>query len=219
MRTGIGNSHCRFHLGSTMSRRFPICHREVTTFPTSQNNSRAKFYAAGDLRVTRGLKDKRERSPLLLCHTALEPGALLWIRELIQRSQRSKPRLREELSAGCCRNPQGFPSLHLRVMPGEGQSGTVSLKKRRDYGRGIFSLETGRLTGPETGILLLVKTKSRSNWLSSATTTPRAQSLPPHTLLSSKFLLLNPTGDRILSQPCRALPSQAVPTATPGSEL
>lgn len=33
MRTGMGNSPCRFHPGSTTSRRFPICHREVTTFP------------------------------------------------------------------------------------------------------------------------------------------------------------------------------------------
>lgn len=42
---------------------------------------------------------------------------------------------------------------------------------------------------------------------------------PPHPLLLSKNLVLNPTGDRILSQPCTALYSQAVPTATPGSEL
>lgn len=73
----------------------------------------------------------------------------------------------------------GLPQLASRSNAGKGQSGTVSLKKWRDYGREVFSLETGRLTGPQTGISLLVKTKSRSNWLFSVKTTPRAQPLPP----------------------------------------
>lgn len=187
----------------------------------SQKYSRAKFYAAGDLRVTSDMGIKGQMGKIF--PTALSYCPRAWSSAIDQGIDPVQPKEQTKAQrraiTGCCRNPQGFPSLHLKVMPGKGQSSTVSLKKRRDYRRGVFSLETGRLTGPETGILLLVKTKSRSNWLFSVTTTPRAQSLPPRTLLSFMLLLLNPTGDRILSQSCMALPSQAVPAATPGSEL
>lgn len=148
---------------------------------------------------TWGLKGKWERSPLLLCCTALEPGALLDQGiDPVQPKEQTKAQ-RRAISRMLQKSP-GLPQLASRGNARKGQGGTVSLKKWRDYRRGVFSLETGRLTGPQTGISLLVKTKSRSNWLFSVKTTPRAQSLPPHTLLSSKLWLLNPTGDRLFSQ-------------------
>lgn len=113
MRTGIGNSHCRFHLGSTMSWRFPICHREVTTFPTSQNNSRAKFYAAGDLRVTSDIGTKGQTGKI--SPTALSYWPRAWSSAIDQGIDPVQPKEQTKAQrraiSRMLQKPPGLPQL------------------------------------------------------------------------------------------------------------
>lgn len=92
--------------------------------------------------------------------------------------------------------------------------GTGSLQTQRDYRRGVFSLEMGRLYGhvPEDcNIVIGGKEKSRQKRLLALTTRPRAQSLSPlHPLyffffLSTfKPLLPAAAGDRTPEMPAQS---------------